>query len=309
MRELSHALVLGGSGFIGAWLVERLVHEGVAVTVLDHSPCSSPGVPARVIVADVTEDSVANALEPGAVDVVFHLAGAAQMPPSLERPLEDLESNLFTVLAALEGLRRGGSAAPFVFVSSAAVYGDARYQPMDEDHPREPKSPYGASKLAAEGYVSLYARLHGLHGLSVRPFSIYGPRQRKLVVYDLLRRLHDGERPLRIRGSPDVGRDFVFADDAARALVTLARAAPARGEAYNLASGRCTDLQELATSLVELTGIEVDIEFSGSVRPGDPLRWTGDGGRARALGVRCETPLAEGLRQTAEWFAAASGEA
>jgi UDP-glucose 4-epimerase len=192
-----------------------------------------------------------------------------------------------------------------VFVSSAAVYGDSRYQPMDEQHPLEPKSPYGVSKLAAEGYVRLYARLHGVRGLTVRPFSIYGPRQRKLVVYDLLTRLHDGERPLRMLGSPDVSRDFVFVEDAARALVVLARAAAAEGEAYNLASGRSTSLHELATSLIDVTGIEVDVEFSGEVRAGDPLHWTGDPQRAGALGVRCDTPLEEGLRRTADWFAAA----
>jgi UDP-glucose 4-epimerase len=189
------------------------------------------------------------------------------------------------------------------------VYGDARYLPMDEDHPLEPKSPYGVSKLTAEGYVRLYWRLHGLAGLVVRPFSVYGPRQRKLVVYDLLARLHDGERPLRIRGAPDVTRDFVFAEDAARALVALARMAPGRAETYNLATGGGTSLQELATLLVSLSGIDAEVEFTGSVRAGDPYRWTGDPRRALALGVGCDTPLAEGLRRTVEWFAASRVEA
>ncbi len=286
MRELSHALVLGASGFIGSWVVEQLLGEGVEVTAPERG-------------ADLEE-----VLAQAPVDALFHLAGAGLVPPSLEAPLEDLESNAITALAALEGLRRAGSGAPMVFVSSAAVYGDARYHPMDEDHPLEPKSPYGVSKLAAERYVRLYTRLHGMPALSVRPFSVYGPRQRKLVVYDVLTRLHEGERPLRMLGSPDVSRDFVFVEDVARGLVTLARAAPAEGEAYNMASGRSTSLQELATTLVDASGIDAEVEFSGEVRAGDPLHWTGDPQRARALGVRCETPLEEGLRRTAEWFAA-----
>jgi UDP-glucose 4-epimerase len=138
----------------------------------------------------------------------------------------------------------------------------------------------------------------------VRPFSIYGPRQRKLVVYDLLTRLHGGERPLRMLGSPEVSRDFVFVEDAARGLVALARSAHGTGEAYNLASGRSTSLGELATTLGEIAGVEADVEFTGQVRAGDPLHWTGDPQRARALGVRCDTPLEEGLRRTAEWFVA-----
>jgi UDP-glucose 4-epimerase len=306
MRELSHALVLGGSGFIGSWLVERLLDEGVEVTVLDHATAVTPPEgTVRRIDADVTEESVEETLAHYPVDAVFHLANAALVPPSVEGPMEDLEGNIVTVLAALEGLRRARSDAVMVFVSSAAVYGDAQYQPMDEDHPLEPKSPYGVSKLAAERYVRLYARLHGLPGLSIRPFSVYGPRQRKLVVYDLLTRLHEGERPLRMLGSADVTRDFVFVEDAARALVGLARAASAGGEAYNLASGRSTSLQELATTLVEVSCMEADLEFTGEVRAGDPLHWTGDPRRARALGVRCDTPLVDGLRRTAEWFAAA----
>jgi UDP-glucose 4-epimerase len=305
MRELSHALVLGGSGFIGGRLVERLLDEGVEVTVLDRAtPVTPPGAPVRRIDADVTEESVAEILAQTPVDAVFHLANAALVPPSVEGPMEDLEHNVVPALAALEGLRRAGSGAVMVFVSSAAVYGDAQYHPMDEDHPLEPKSPYGVSKLAAERYVRLYARLHGLPGLSVRPFSVYGPRQRKLVVYDLLTRLHEGERPLRMLGSPDVSRDFVFVEDAARGLVVLARAAAADGEAYNLASGRSTTLHELATTLVDVSGMEADVEFTGEVRPGDPLHWTGDTQRASVLGVRCDTPLVEGLRRTAEWFVA-----
>jgi UDP-glucose 4-epimerase len=306
MRELSHALVLGGSGFIGSWLVERLLDEGAEVTVLDHATRGTPPEgPVRRIAADVTEESVAEILAQAPVDAVFHLANAALVPPSIEGPIEDLERNVVTTLAALEGLRRGRSSAVMVFVSSAAVYGDAQYHPMDEDHPLEPKSPYGVSKLAAERYVRLYARLHGLRALTVRPFSLYGPRQRKLVVYDLLTRLHEGERPLRIVGSPAVSRDFTFVEDAARGLVVLARAAAAGGEAYNLASGRSTSLRELVTMLLDVTGIEADVEFTGEVRAGDPLHWTGDPQKAHALGVRCDTPLAEGLRRTAEWFVAA----
>ena len=305
MRELSHALVLGGSGFIGSWLVERLLEEGVEVSVLDPAtPRIPPGSPVRHIDAHVTEQSVEEALAQAPADAVFHLANAALVPPSVDRPMEDLERNVVTALAALEGLRRARSGAVMVFVSSAAVYGDARYEPMDEDHPLEPESPYGVSKLAAERYVRLYARLHGLRGLSVRPFSIYGPRQRKLVVYDVLTRLHEGERPLRMLGSPDVSRDFVFVEDAVRGLVVLARAAAADGEAYNLASGLSTTLGELASTLVDVSGMEADVKFTGEVRPGDPLHWTGDPRRAGALGVRCDTPLVEGLRRTAEWFAA-----
>jgi UDP-glucose 4-epimerase len=296
--------VLGGSGFIGTRLVDRLLADDVEVTVLDHRASAAaqrhPGI--RALETTVTEDSVTEVLERESVGAVFHLAGPASVPASVDDPIDDLNGTTVTTVAALEALRRVPSEAVFVYASSAAVYGDAVYHPMDEDHPLEPKSPYGVAKLASERYVRLYARLHGIRGFSVRPFSVYGPGQRQLVVYDLLKRMHAGERPLKILGSPDVSRDFVFVGDMARALVTLARSAPGDGQFYNIASGKPTTLQELASTLVEVAGIRTEIEFTGKVRPGDPLHWTGDPQRARNIGVECDTPLAEGLRQTVEWF-------
>jgi UDP-glucose 4-epimerase len=307
MRSLGHALVVGGAGFVGGWLVERLVGEGVATTILDRSTGSKDrfgGV--EVIPNDVSRIDVQGLVDERGIDTVFHLAGTPSVPPSLTRPLEDLERNAGTTLWVLEGVRRARRPPLVVFVSSAAVYGDGRRMPMTEDHPRRPVSPYGVSKLAAETYVHLYAQLYGVPAFSVRPFSLYGPRQEKLVVYDLLRRAVAGEDPVIVLGSPNVSRDFVFVKDCVRAMVVLARGAPARGEAYNIASGIGTTLGSLVPLLVQAAGLEISVEFSGTVRPGDPLRWEGDPSAARALGAVVDTPLVDGLRQTAEWFLAST---
>jgi UDP-glucose 4-epimerase len=223
------------------------------------------------------------------------------------RPIDDLERNAVTTLAVLEGARHARRSPLVGFISSAAVYGEGRHMPMTEDHPLEPVSPYGISKLAAETYVRLYAELYGFPTFSVRPFSLYGPRQRKLVVYDLLCRATDGEDPLVVLGSPEVSRDFVYVADCARALLVLARRAPALGEAYNVASGAGTPLGVLVPAILKAVGSDVSVAFTGSVRPGDPLRWEGDPARARALGATFDTPLEAGLRRTAEWFHTAAG--
>ncbi len=167
-----------------------------------------------------------------------------------------------------------------------------------------PLSPYGVSKLAAEHYVRLYTHLYGLATFAVRPFSLYGPRQRKLVVHDLIVRVLGGEDPLTLAAAPDVSRDFVFVRDGARAIVALARSAPALGEAYNVASGRSTTLAELADAVVAACGASADVEFTGTVRAGDPVHWAADASRAAALDVRCDTSLEEGLRATVEWLRA-----
>jgi UDP-glucose 4-epimerase len=304
MRSLTRALVVGGAGFVGGWLVDALNDHGVHVTVVDNLSGSSVGrsQDAELIKGDVLDLDLPVLLREGRFDAVFHLAGTAAVPPSVRAPIEDLTRNTITLLSMLEALRVVDRPCCLVFVSSAAVYGNSERVPMDEEHPLRPISPYGISKLAGEQYVSLYARLHGVPGLSVRPFSLYGPRQRKLVVYDLFTRACGGEDPLVVLGSADVTRDFVFITDAARGIVRLAEAAPAAGEAYNIASGVGVTLGELVSTLIEVAGVDVECRFTGQVRPGDPLRWEGDPSRAQRLGVECPTSLREGLAQTAAWF-------
>jgi UDP-glucose 4-epimerase len=224
------------------------------------------------------------------------------VPRSVEAPIENLRATVVTTVRVLEELRSLPAPPSFLYVSSAAIYGDARELPITEDHPLLPVSPYGAARVAAEQYVRLYSQAFGMRTLSVRPFSVYGPGQRKQVVFDVLRRaLGPGDR-LAVHGPPDVSRDFVYVRDVAEAVVQLMSRAPGCGEPYNLASGREVTLRELAETIAEVAGSKKRLEFDPVLRAGDPRRWAGDGSRAAALGVTLSTPLREGLRETAEWI-------
>jgi len=302
VRSFSRALALGGTGFIGRHLVAHLEDEGIQTVAVGRGGLAGAPEAWKVVQSELTEVDMSELLAEHEPDVVFHLANTSIVPASIAAPLEDLLANAGTTVGVLQALRQRASPPLLVFVSSAAVYGTAERVPMDEEHALNPASPYGVSKLASELYIRLYCDLHGLSALSARPFSVYGPRQRKLVVYDLLRRLAEGEDPLRVAGSPEVSRDFVWVGDAVRGLLTLAREAPARGEAYNIASGVETTLGELVQELITVSGGAMRAEFSGVVRPGDPLRWAGDPSRGAALGVACDTPLSVGLQLTAEWL-------
>jgi UDP-glucose 4-epimerase len=297
--------VLGGAGFLGRWVLGALLEIGTRVVSLDRDPRGRLlDLDVESVQGDVASGDrlLPNLMAARTFDLVVHAVGTGSVPRSLEHPLGDLGSNAGTTLAVLETLAALDPPPLLVLVSSAAVYGDSVRLPIDEDHPLEPVSPYGVSKLAAEQYVRLYARLHGFPALSVRPFSLYGPGQRKLVVHDLLSRLEAGEDPLVVTGRPDITRDFVFVQDAARGVVTLGQRAPGVGEPYNLSSGRGTSLGELTAALVEATGRQAEVRFTGDARAGDPLRWEGDQRRSAALGARCDMPLAEGLRRTVAWF-------
>lgn len=299
MRCVTRALVVGGAGFFGSWLVDVLRGEGMRVLVVDTGLQSSTE---SGIAADVRNIDLVPELDDAEVDAVFQLAGTGTVPESLADPVGDLERNVATTIAVLEAARRARRPPVVCVVSSAAVYGEGRTLPMSEDHPLDPVSPYGLSKLAAESYARLYTRLYGVPTLLIRPFSLYGPRQRKLVVHDLLVRALSGEQPLRVAGVADLSRDFVFVEDAAHALVTLARSAPAEGEAYNIASGVETTLAELVETVLRAADAGSEFEFTGTVRPGDPMRWVGDPRRAATLGAVCPTPLEVGLRGTARWL-------
>jgi UDP-glucose 4-epimerase len=302
MDRIERALVLGGSGFLGRHLVEELVSTGSDVLVVDREPDAELPQGVRAVTADLREEKIADLLEPDRPDVVFHLANTAAVPPSFESPLDDLTHNVFTTVQILEAVRRVPEPPAVVFVSSAAVYGDSVRLPMDEGHPLLPLSPYGVSKLAAEQYLRLYAETYGIAACSARPFSLYGPGQRKQVVHDLMRRLVDGEDPLVVDASGAVSRDFVWVKDAVRCLTRLAIAAPKRGEPYNVATGHEVTLEELVGALVETVGRTVEVRFTGEPRKGDPIRWVGDPSRAAILGAACRTPLREGLMATFEWL-------
>src|SRR5690606_14091871 len=133
-------------------------------------------------------------------DYIFHLAANAYIPPSVEAPAYDFALNLHNTFTLLEALRQAPRRPRLVNVSSAAVYGNPASLPIGEGDPTVPISPYGVSKLAAERYVAVFSQLYGLPASSVRLFSVYGPRQRKQVVYDLLCRLRQNPRCLEVLG-------------------------------------------------------------------------------------------------------------
>jgi UDP-glucose 4-epimerase len=260
------------------------------------------GAPVDVQRLDLRRDDLHSLLGERSPEAVFHLAANAYVPPSVDDPAWDFEENALATLRLLEAVRHAAPAARVVFTSTAAVYGDGSPEPFREEDATVPVSPYGVSKLAAERYVAVYARLWKLRTAVVRLFPVYGPRLRKQVVYDLMCRIRDNPHELFIHGDGTQVRDCNHVANVVGALLVVAERGELRGEAYNVAAGEPVTIAELAQMLCERMGATPRFVYSGDVRPGDAQKWSADISRLERLGYAPRLRLADGLTETVEWF-------
>jgi UDP-glucose 4-epimerase len=303
-------LVTGGAGFIGSNLVDALLARGDEVTVVDDLRTGrrsnlegALAAGAELVELDIREAgalvAVASERRP---ETVFHLAAQIDVRKSIEDPAFDAAINVGGTANVLEAARVA-SAARFVFVSTGgAIYGEGEGQqlPLDESTAIAPMSAYGQSKYAAEGYLALYERLHGLSGVSLRLGNVYGPRQDPLgeagVIAIFCGRVRNGGHPT-VFGDGTQTRDYIYVGDVVAAA--LAAAGTATTGPVNVGTGReatVLELVELLGRLGEVEGFEP--EFAPA-RTGEVQRISIDASRAEAeFDWRPATSLEDGLRLT-----------
>jgi len=302
------ATVTGAAGFIGSHLVERLARLGARVTAIDRAPLLFPALetPCRERVVPVCRDLASfdweRHLRDESPEVLFHLAGTSSVVGSIESPAADFGANVVETVRLLEAARRAGHRGTIVYQSSAAVYGRPTRLPVCEGDPTRPISPYGVSKLACERYLAVYCELYGLRGVSLRAFSVYGARQRKLIVYDVMCRLGESPDDVWLAGDGEQTRDFIHVDDVVRALLIVAAKAPLSGEVYNVATGDSRSINELLECLAAVMGVKLGSIERRPARKGDPERWSADTSLIRSLGFAPQVPLDDGLLRTVEWY-------
>jgi nucleoside-diphosphate-sugar epimerase len=302
-------LVTGAAGFIGSHLVDALVAAGERPIALDtpRAWAASRNLADQArrfeaIALDLVGGDVRGCLANSRPATIFHLSGFASVPASVREPQRDFERNAQATLHLLEAVRQASPASRVVFTSSAAVYGEGRGVPFREDDPPAPMAPYAVSKLAAEGYVTLYARLYGLRSASLRLFPNFGPRLRAHVVYDLMRKIRDNPREIAIDGDGRQVRDFVYVSNTVDALRLVAAAAPLGGEVYNVGAGEPVTVTRIAELLCERMQASPRFTYTAAVAPGVSVSWIADTTRLRTLGYVPRVRLAEGIMHTVAWF-------
>lgn len=294
------AMVTGGAGFIGSHLVDALLARGGEVHVVDNLATGSRenlASAATLHELDVRDEALGELAARIRPEVVFHLAAQADVGTSVERPAFDADVNVIGTVRVLEAARTAG--ARVVFTSSGgAIYGECE-RAAREDDDLQPLSPYGASKLAGEEYLTTWNRLYGTAHVACRLANVYGPRQLASleggVVAIFLDRLRDGQDTV-IFGDGEQTRDFVFVGDVVAGLQAAA-ASPAGGT-YNVGSGVASSILEVHRLCAEAAGVEQEPHFEAE-RPGDLRNSVIDPSRAaRELDWRAERTLAAGLAET-----------
>ena len=299
-------LVTGGAGFIGSNLVAELVMKGCDVTVLDNlsSGYKSNLVPSpaiRFIEGDVRD---VKAVEEAVIgnEVIFHLAASVGNKRSIDNPLDDAGINVMGTLNVLESARKSG-VKKIVVSSSAGIFGELKTLPIKEDHPIEPDSPYGCTKLCEEKLSLAYSKLYPIDVVCLRYFNVYGPNQRydaygnaiPIFVFRMLR----GEI-IFIYGDGEQTRDFVHVADVVRANILAAEVTGLSG-AFNIASGTRITVNDLVRLITKESVELFKIEYTDK-RPGDVLHSLADISLAqRKFGFTPKVNIEEGIREYVEW--------
>lgn len=323
-------LITGGCGFIGRNLIKNLLKEGGHfIRIIDNlsvgtkddlaqvchydeieinnlcSPSSSSLAHVELVQGDILDEQLALDISKG-FDIVVHLAANTGVGPSVEDPRFDCFANVVGTFNYLEAARIN-KIKRFVFASSGAPAGECQ-PPIHEELPPHPVSPYGASKLAGEGYCSAYFRTFNIETVALRFSNVYGPLSTKKnsVVAKFIKRIMEG-KDLEIYGDGNQTRDFIYIDDLINAVRLAASVSEIGGETFQIASARETTVAEITQEIIKIFSEfgysdEINVIFT-EPRLGDVKRNFSDTTKARdVLHWELETDLNQGLRKTISWF-------
>ncbi len=300
-------LITGGAGFLGSALANHLVTAGHAVRALDDLSTGDPGalLPEVHFTRGDINDRPRLWTQLQRMDCVYHMAARVLVPESVLYPREYNLVNVGGTVTLMEAMRDVG-VRRVVFISSGAIYGNQLRQPVREDAPPSPRSPYAVSKLAGEYYVRTIGALWGIETVCLRVFNAYGPGQHLPPVYapvtaNFLRQAA-ASGTLVVNGDGNQTRDYVYVDDVVNAMTSAATASDVNQRIINVGSGQETSVRELTRLVIEVTGGKPEVVYNPR-NDGGALRMCADLTLARKkLGYRPQTSLEVGLRRTYEHF-------
>lgn len=307
---MSSYLVTGGAGFVGSYLVRFLLDRGERVRVLDNFSTGKrenlEEVADRVdlVEGDLNDrEAVAKAVRD--VDFVLHEAAIPSVPRSVEKPMESHEANATGTLSLLQAAQAAG-VSRLVYASSSSVYGANPELPKIETMRTEPMSPYAVAKLAAEHYCMVFHKLYGLETVALRYFNVFGPRQDPNSPYSgVVSRFIDAivsGTPPTIHGDGEQTRDFTYVENVAQANFAACHESAAAGGVYNIGCQKRISVNELWTTMAELTRCDLEPRREPA-RSGDVPHSLADISAARRdLGLDPKIDVRDGLEKTLSYY-------
>ncbi len=311
---MAKILITGGAGFIGSHLSLALADLGHEVIILDNlDPYYEVALKkknldlitkdgkCRFIQGSILDEELLNVIVKDGIEYIFHEAAQPGVRASVENPLKPNEVNVKGTLLVLEAAKKY-DVERVINASSSSVYGEVVYLPFDEKHPTRPLSPYGVSKMVAEHYCRLYYELFQLPTVSLRYFTVYGPRMRPdLAIPIFTKALYKKERPV-FFGDGEQTRDLTYVDDIVAGNLNLLKTKSADGEALNIGGGKRVTLNQLYEYLNEEIGVDIEPIYTDEMK-GDAKHTLSNVDKARELiGYEPSTTIREGIGHFVKWY-------
>jgi UDP-glucose 4-epimerase len=310
---MSKVVITGGAGFIGSHIAEEVAKE-YEVVIIDNLDdyysldlkrrnleflLKNPNV--HFIEGDITDADLLRRVISSDVEFVYHEAAQAGVRISVEDPFKPNNVNVLGTLNVLKASFDAG-VKRVINASSSSVYGKVKYLPFDEAHPTMPVSPYGVSKLAAEHYCRVFYEVYGLPTVSLRYFTVYGPRMRPDLAISIFTRKMLANEPIMVYGDGEQTRDFTYIDDIVQVNRRLLETSAADGYAMNVGGGHRITVNDLIAHLREITGSTSEVVYSDKQK-GDAEHTLADTSLAgKLVRYRPEVSIREGLGRFVEWY-------
>jgi len=298
-----NTVITGANGFIGSSLTTFLSTRNHELTCMSNH--ANDGSNLKHVYGNhriaLPSDEAIDLIKHVKPDILIHAAGRSSVPLSVEEPASDYASGPPVVFQLLDALRLHSPQSIFLFLSSAAVYGNPATLPIHEQSAIIPISPYGYHKYQSELLVREFAEIYGIRCASVRIFSAYGRGLKRQLLWDVCQKAW-GNNQISLLGTGNEARDYVHITDICRALEFIGGESDLVGQPINLCSGISTPIQEITELIASHFRHQPNIIFSGVQQLGAPVRWQGDASWLQSRGFNCSISIADGVKEYVEWF-------
>jgi UDP-glucose 4-epimerase len=292
-------IVLGSSGFVGSAICKLLIAENISVIGIDVVPFSENSL-YKFYQSGINQELFSTILPQEEVAVIINAAGKASVKESFEVPYADFNHNTIVTHVILDSIRKYSPKTKFIFLSSAAVYGNPVQLPVKESDPLNPISPYGFHKLQAELIAREFFECFDIKSIVLRIFSCYGAGQKKLLLWDLCNKARL-QQDIVLKGCGNESRDFVHVSDVASCVHHLIKRDIKGFEIFNLASGKEHFIKDTAAMLVSKLNNNNTIHFEGKKNTGNPENWVADISKLSETGFVPNVNFEKGIEEYVYW--------